>query len=298
VMPSVLLLDACRPFKEACMLEAPNRRRYAALCGTLLIAALALAWFGGVPRTSRAATPELDPNAVAGLDRAKKYLRSLPAFSVSAQVTRDEVVHDDFNLQRSSQVRVLVRRPDRMRAEVSGDGGDRLFVYDGKTLNLLMPGEKYYAATPAPGTVRETIDAMLDKHAVELPLLDVIYVAMGGELQNKMLDAGEIGTSIIDGVACTQLAFRGEKVDWQLWVEQGAKPLPRKVVITTTDEPTRPQYSAILRWDVAVNPPDAQFTFTPPAGALPIALAEVQPSAVVSGAKKPPAEAKPATKPK
>jgi len=262
-------------------------RRSAALYATLLIVALALAWFSVEPRTSRAAaTPEIDPNALAGLDRTTKYLRSLPAFTISAQVTRDEVVHDDFNLQRSSQVRVSVRRPDRMRAEVSGDGGDRLFLYDGKTMSLLLPGEKYYATTPAPGTVRETIDSMLEKHAIELPLLDLVYIAMGGDLQNKMLDGGEIGTTLIDGVACTQLAFRGEKVDWQLWIEQGAKPVPRKVVITTTDEPTRPQYSAILRWDLAANPPDGQFTFTPPAGAVPIALADVQPSAATTGAKK------------
>lgn len=279
------------------MLEA-RYRRLAALCATLLVAVGVWMWFSVEPRKGRAAAPEIDPNAVAGLDRTLRYLRGLSAFSVSAQVTRDEVVHDDFNLQRTQQVRVSVRKPDRMRAEVSGDGGERLFVYDGKTISLLLPGEKYYATTPAPGTVRETIDAMLEKHAIELPLLDLVYAATGGEPQNKLRDAGQIGTSLIDGVACTQLAFRGDKVDWQLWIDQGPKPLPRKLVITTTDEPTRPQYSALLRWELAPNLSDSLFTFTPPAGALPIALAEVQPGAATSGAKKSTPQSKPSAAPK
>jgi hypothetical protein len=46
--------------------------------------------------------------------------------------------------------------------------------------------------------------------------------------------------------------------------------LPRKLVITTTDEPTQPQYVAVLTWDVAVKLDDKVFAFVPPKGAQPI----------------------------
>jgi len=32
------------------------------------------------------------------------------------------------------------------------------------------------------------------------------------------------------GVECEHLAFRGHVTDWQLWIETGAKPVPRKYV--------------------------------------------------------------------
>ena len=46
-----------------------------------------------------------------------------------------------------------------------------------------------------------------------------------------------VGPSVVGGVKSTHLAFRGAEVDWQIWIENGDKPLPRKYVITTTDGP-------------------------------------------------------------
>jgi hypothetical protein len=38
-------------------------------------------------------------------------------------------------------------------------------------------------------------------------------------------------------------------VDWQLWIERGKTPLPRKLLITTVQESSQPQYVAVLKWD-------------------------------------------------
>jgi hypothetical protein len=257
-----------------------KRRRSAASWGRrclLSVTALAaLSVIIALPRTSRAAPAkekvEIDPKALATLARTTAYLRSLSAFKISAEVTRDEVVLDDFKLQRASKVEVSVRRPDRLRAEVSGDQGARLFVYDGKRLNVYAKDESYYGSFEAPPSVREMLDTATQQQDVEMPLVDVIYTAMGGELIEGLLDADQVGLSVVDGTECVQLAFRGPKVDWQLWVEQGSKPVPRKLVITTTDDPTRPQYSVIMHWDTAPSLSDERFTFSPPEGALPMSF--------------------------
>ncbi|MEY4581322.1 MAG: hypothetical protein RL701_6025 [Pseudomonadota bacterium] len=250
-----------------------KHRRTAALIGGLSFTVWGGVWAWLAPVPSHAASADLvDPKALAALARSTSYLRSLPAFRVHAEVAQDEVVHDDFKLQRSLQVAASVRRPDRMRAELTGDLGARLFVYDGKKLSLALKDEQYYVTLPAPPTLRETLDVALDKHAIELPLLDIIYVAMGGDIHKHVSDAAEIGLSSVDGVNCTQLAFRGKQVDWQLWIEQGTKPVPRQIVITTKDDPTHPQYSARLRWEVSPLLSDDTFAFVPAAGALPIAL--------------------------
>jgi hypothetical protein len=236
---------------------------------TLLIAAVpGLAAPGVDPPQDFA---EIDHEALDELARATRYLRKLPSFVVRAEVLRDQVVHDDFKLQRASNVRVVVRRPDRMRAEVSGDQGERLFAYDGKLLGIYLKSENYYGAMPAPPSLRELIDVVTAQHAIELPLLDVIYVAMGGDLQQRVRAAGVIGSSVVDGVACTHLAFRSDDVDWQFWIEQGSRPVPRKMVITSADAPSLPQYSAVMRWDVA--PTNAyNFTFLPPDGTMTMKL--------------------------
>jgi hypothetical protein len=54
----------------------------------------------------------------------------------------------------------------------------------------------------------------------------------------------------------------------QLWIAQGAQPLPRRVVITYKNAPGQPQFRAdFYDWSVAPQADAAAFTFVPPAGA-------------------------------
>ena len=61
-------------------------------------------------------------------------------------------------------------------------------------------------------------------------------------------------------------------VDWQIWIQLGDYPLPRKLVITTKTDEARPQHTSVFTWDLAPSYNDAAFTFVPPAGALRVAL--------------------------
>jgi hypothetical protein len=48
-----------------------------------------------------------------------------------------------------------------------------------------------------------------------------------------VIEAAHIGRGVVDGVECEHLAFRNRETDWQIWIEVGAKPIPRKYVITS-----------------------------------------------------------------
>ncbi|WP_395335468.1 DUF2092 domain-containing protein [Novosphingobium sp. BL-8H] len=74
-------------------------------------------------------------------------------------------------------------------------------------------------------------------------------------------------------------AFRQDKVDWQLWVEDGAMPLPCKIVITSKEDPTMPQYTAVLHWTTQTPPSAADLAFNPPADAHRITMAEIKTAA-------------------
>jgi hypothetical protein len=55
---------------------------------------------------------------------------------------------------------------------------------------------------------------------------------MGGPFgRHGLLPATDRGAVI--GVECDHLAFRNADTDWQIWIESGAKPIPRKYVITS-----------------------------------------------------------------
>ncbi len=76
-----------------------------------------------------------------------------------------------------------------------------------------------------------------------------------------------LGTTWVNGVECDHVAFRAAKVDWQLWVQTGDRPLPMKYVITTKWMTGAPEFSVRLSdWDTQPKIPAGRFAFTPPAG--------------------------------
>jgi hypothetical protein len=211
------------------------------------------------------------PAAQAVLDRMSAALKANRRFEVTADVTRDEVLLYGYKLQRTERARMWVDAPSRMRVEVEGDMKDRTYIYDGARFWIYAPDANVYASSPAPDNLGDLAEALLDT-GVELPLIDMLYHGNIGSLADDVRVGLVAGQSEIDGVMTDQLAFRQANVDWQLWVEQGARALPRKLLITTRYEVGDPQYQAVLTWNLKPNIKADAFSFTPPAGATEIKL--------------------------
>ena len=97
---------------------------------------------------------------------------------------------------------------------------------------------------------------------------------------------------MIDGVECDHLAFRNTDVDWQLWIEIGGRPIPRKYVITSKAVTGGPQYTLRIKdWKTDVPIAADSFSFKPPADAKKVEFAalaeldEVPPGAAPGGKK-------------
>ncbi len=216
----------------------------------------------------------LDRAAVAELDRMAAYLRSLKAFQVKAVTTRDEVLEDGQKVQFASTADLLMRKPDRLRGELTSDAQHRLFFYDGKTFTLWADLPGYYATVPAPATIAELDERLQSKFAIELPLRDHFYWGTDRSSVKDIMAATDIGPSQVEGTTVEHFAFRQNDVDWQIWIQKGDYPLPRKLVITTLTDEARPEYTAVLTWNLAPSFNDAAFVFDPPAGAHKIILAQ------------------------
>jgi hypothetical protein len=221
--------------------------------------------------TAAVSAQAVSPEAQAVLDRMTSYLRGLQTFSIETHASRDEVVALGYKLQNNERSVIVVQRPNKLRADISGDIRNRTFVYDGTRLTMYSPDDAVFVRTDAPETLADLIGTLLDI-GVEMPLIDVLYQATAGTLTNDVRGGILVGESTIDGVASDHLAFRQANVDWQLWVEQGDRPLPRKILITTRYEVGDPQYQAILHWDLKPRIRSSTFEFAPPKGVTEIPL--------------------------
>jgi hypothetical protein len=249
---------------------------------SLLLSALMLGLSAPVFAQDAPPGQQISPDARALIDRMGAYLKGLQAFSIEAHGTRDEVLDHGFKLQHNETAWLKVQRPNKMRAEVSGDLKNREFVYDGKTITIDNVDDNAYATAPATDDLGKLIGDILDSGA-ELPLIDVLYQATAGTLTENVRTGLVVGDTEVEGVPCTHLVFRQADTDWQLWVEKGERPVPRKIVITTLHEVGDPQYSATLTWNTQPKFDKDAFTYVPDKDAQKVAFA--QPGAFVAGDK-------------
>jgi len=113
-------------------------------------------------------------------------------------------------------------------------------------------------ALPTPGTAWEALFA----------------APIGGNTEPLVIFAGITG------------AVQGEdgaRAGDMLWIREGDNPLPCKIVITTTSDPSMPQYSAVLNWEPRQTFADGTFTYSPSASSRRIALGSVPASLAPTG---------------
>lgn len=78
------------------------------------------------------AKSEIDPEAVATLEKMGAYLGTLKTYQVRANTTTEDVLEDSQKIQYDATTDVLVQMPDKLRVEHTGDRLHRLYLYDGR----------------------------------------------------------------------------------------------------------------------------------------------------------------------
>ncbi len=255
--------------------QAPPMLAILALAGLLSLAARAEV--EKAPAAPKAeARPAIDPKADELMRRMCDYLAQAAHFSVDAEVWQDIQLGSGQQVQAGRTIELQVRRPDRFHAEVRSTRRNRGLFYDGKSITLLNRIQNLYGIIPAPPTLDGALDTASEHFGIALPLEDIIVSDPYKSGMRKVRTGIHLGQVSVLGVQCEHLAFSLGKVDWQIWIEQGARPVPRKIVITYKDEEATPQYTAILsHWDFQTPLPDFLFTFEPPNGAKKVDVKEI-----------------------
>jgi hypothetical protein len=215
------------------------------------------------------------PCAQAQESDAKSFLKAMSDY-VSSQKTIELTFDSDIEIitphmekiQFTNSGEALLSRPDKLRAHRVGGYADVALFFDGKTVTVYGKHTNGYAQFDAPGTVDQLIEALRQGHGIALPGADLLLSNSYNTLVAGVLEAKHIGRGVIDGRECEHLAFRNFDTDWQIWVEVGKSPIPRKMVITSKTMNSAPQYTLRVKgWKTGVVQARDAFVFSPPAGA-------------------------------
>ncbi len=258
-------------------------RVYCFMTRIVSVVALAMMILAGWSQVIHAQPAGIDPQAEKMLRRMSDYLAGRQQFTLKAESTLEVVLTSGQKLQYDSPATLMVSRPNRLRAHRKGDIANQEFFYDGKTLTLYNPRENLYATTAAPATLDETLDFAREKLDVVAPAAELLYKNAAEKMLKEASSGFVVGPSVVGGVKCTHLAFRGAEVDWQIWIEDGDKPLARKFILTSKKVSGEPQFTVIIRnWDVGAKLSDREFSFTPPKGAKKIEFLKLSAEAAKS----------------
>ena len=218
-------------------------------------------------RPSRSGAPRVDAKADQMLREMSEYLSNLNAFQILTEHTTEVILPDKQKLEFGGTSQVSVLRPNHLRSDRQGEIVDQTLFYDGETLTLYGRRAGLYASVDAPATLDATIDFARDELRLEAPAADLLLSNSYEALMSDVVSGRVIGQSMVDGVLCNHLAFKGNEVDFQLWIEEGPRPLPRKYVITSKRLDGAPEFTVELKdWDISPLLTSAMFEFDPPPG--------------------------------
>ena len=167
-----------------------------------------------------------------------------------------------------------MRRPDRLSGDASGDARNGSFWFDGQTFTALDREQNVWASGTVPPTIDAALDWVFGQTGTAVPLADFLYANAYDRLMGDVQRGVYLGVHEAAGVQCHHLSFEQATIDWQLWIDAGPDPLPRKLVIAYKTEDDVPQYSVTIRkWNAKADLPEALFRFVPPAGAKRVEIA-------------------------
>jgi hypothetical protein len=201
---------------------------------------------------------DIDQDALKRLDEMGQHLRTLKSFKVISDGSFDVVMDNNQSAEFNAVVKYQVQRPDKLQLEIQSHDKHRVLYYDGKKMTINTPEEKLYGELKVSGPVINFFNKA-DEYGIETPLADLFeWKDPKGITSAILVEEGKN-----DNIAYEHFAVRQGKIDWEIWIPKGDKPLPMKVIYINTADATRPRYSSNFTWDLNQRFPASTFDFKP-----------------------------------
>lgn len=173
-----------------------------------------------------------------------------------------EVVEREGKPRASTTSEVTLRRPDRLHIRTTGDR-DREFWYDGRRATVAMHGDKIFAQAEMPDTLDRTLDAIIERYDMPIPLADALYSDPGQALFSENTKGGWVGVEDVAGTRAVHLQFHEGPVTWDLWVPETGDPLPLRARVAHPERKGKPTFDMTFsKWNLG-REKDADAFFDP-----------------------------------
>jgi hypothetical protein len=219
----------------------------------------------------------LTKDALNRLVASADFLAGVPRYRFEADSSFEVLQSNGQMLEFGDTRTATVRRPDRLRIDVKRRGGEQLSMYfDGQHLSVDLPDHDAFVRVEKPGH----IDQMFDYASTELQMPIPLEQFLSSNFSTEVVDRIETGYFVdveqIGDRWCEHFAYRMPDVDLELWIEEGDRPLPCRVVISYKWEAGDPEFVAQFRsWELAPDTPDSLFVFAPSESAEHLAIQTV-----------------------
>src|SRR5262245_9594228 len=233
---------------------------------------------GQAPTVVAQVAPALEPAAMDTLKRMSDLLKSAKSFTFTYRTVREHQAQTGQMVDFLHVTKVTLVRPNKLRLEVTGEIWNTILTYDGKVVTMLDPTQKFYTELDAPPSIDDTLMLLMDKFQTSFPVTGVLLADPYEKMKDGLKTAVDLGVTKVDGVECRHLLFGEDDADWQVWVEAGPRPFPRRLSVVYKTAPGAPRVLAAFS-DWKLNPaiPAARFASVKPPGATPVELKATTP---------------------
>ncbi len=248
------------------------RRMQTRKAGVLIAPALVLVLAVSISApAAQADEPRIDKESHKLLVEMGDFLAAHEEFSLVAEVTSNDAIVGTHRVHTTDMVEAVVRRPNKLWIDTQGDLFSKRFWYNGSTATVFAANEKFYSMVEVAAEIGPALDQLVDDYGVTTPVADFLYSRPYDLLIAQVETGVYAGIHRVNGVACHHLSFTQGNVDWEIWIDAGRHPVPRKLVVRYKNESGSPVTSTVFKeWDFSTKHPDSLFEFEAPESAVEI----------------------------
>jgi hypothetical protein len=142
-----------------------------------------------------------------------------------------------------AEVHTVMQRPAGLFVQTRGDLFPRDLYFDGKTVTVIGGQKKFYAQKQAEASTVDEVIRNVQPGGSVLEMFKEILVSDPYSALTANLTSGFfVGQSIIKDHITDHLAFTGEGVDWEIWINTETR-LPMLVVVSYREGERQPTFT-------------------------------------------------------
>lgn len=214
--------------------------------------------------TAAEQTSAFDPMADKVLRSADAYLKSQKSLAVKAETLLDIVTDDGQIITYTTQIKLSLERPNKLYIKRVGVIRNQEIFYNGSQLVLHSLNHNVYAMKQqVPPTIDQMMDFSTAQLGLQVPGSDLLYKDLYDGMMSGAVFGVYLGKVVVDDVECHHLSYRGDELDFQLWIESGDEAKPKRFMIVSKLMTTAPRYMINITSMEHAEFTNETFNFTP-----------------------------------